>query len=80
MGKYNQNYRGADAYFGAVSRSHKGAANGIVKGWPHLANQLALPIRPGAIGQQNHRDRSVQIDPQRTAAKAQVTNGIRRKK
>ena len=50
-----------------------------MKGWPHLADQLALPIGPGAIGQQNHGDRGIQIDPERTAAIAEVPDRMRSK-
>jgi hypothetical protein len=46
----------------------KGLSHGIVKGRAHLANQLALAVWPGTVGQQHNRNPCIKIDPKRTAA------------
>jgi len=33
-----------------------GLSDGIVKSWANLANQLAFPVRPGAVGEQHNRN------------------------
>jgi hypothetical protein len=38
-------------------------ANGVVKRGAYLANQLAFPVRPGAVGEQHNGNRSIEIDP-----------------
>jgi hypothetical protein len=41
-----------------------GFTNGVMKSRPDFADQLAFPVRPCAIGQQDHAHRRIQIDPQ----------------
>ncbi len=47
-----------------------------MKGGTNLADELILAVGPGAIGEQNCGDLRVEIDPERTAAKAQVSDGV----
>jgi hypothetical protein len=41
----------------------KRLSDGIVKSRPNLANQLALPVRPSAIGKQHNRDPGIKVYP-----------------
>ena len=54
-------------------------ANGVVKNRPDFANQPALAIGPGPVGEQRDGYRSVPVNPKRTAAEAEVPNRARRK-
>ena len=37
--------------------------NRIMKGGPDLANQLALPVGPGAVCEQSNRKSAIQVNP-----------------
>jgi hypothetical protein len=58
----------------------KRLSNGVVKGWPYGANQLALAVEPlvessvgpGPVCQQHDGDCGFQINPQRTAAEPKM--------
>jgi hypothetical protein len=41
----------------------KGFADGVVKEGPDFADQLAVAIRPGAVGEQDDGDGGVEVDP-----------------
>ena len=43
-----------------------------------LADQLVLAIGPGAVGEQDHGDARIEIDPERAAAVAKMADGMRR--
>jgi hypothetical protein len=45
-----------------------------VKGGPNLPDQLALPVWPGTIRQQNNGNLRFQIDPERATAESQVAD------
>ena len=55
----------------------KRLSNGIVKSGPDLANQLALPVGPGAIGQQHNGYTGLPINPKRAAAVAKMPDRAR---
>ncbi len=47
-----------------------------MEGWTCLANQLAFAIGPGAICQQDNGYVGIEVDPQRTSAESQVSDGM----
>lgn len=57
----------------------EGQPDGIMEGWAGLLDQLRLAVGPGAVGQQHGGDRCVEVDPERTAAKTQMPDGVYRK-
>ena len=42
----------------------------------YLADELTLPVGPGAIGQQNYRNIFIKVDPEGAAAVAEMANGM----
>lgn len=48
----------------AGSQKLENLANSVVKGGPNLANQLALTVRPGAVGQERNGNSRFQVEPE----------------
>ena len=57
--------------------SSEGFADSIVEGGANRLDRLIPAVGPGAVGEENHGDVGIKVNPQRTAAETQVADGPR---
>src|SRR5580692_11567021 len=57
----------------------EGFAGGVVECGADFPDELALPVGPGTVGEQNYGHLGIEVDPQGTPAEPKVPNGVRRK-